>query len=178
MLALPTLLFYLFAALAVGAGLWLVFSKNLLHMAFALLLCLLAVAAIYVLLFADFVAVTQLMVYVGGVLVLIVFGLMLSSSDERDFLLQGNANTFWGAAVVIGVVAGLGGLLLKTSSAFAGGPQAWALSQNAGTGKFTTLFTIGQELVLRYVLPFEIASVLLLVALVGAAAITKQNARP
>ena len=50
-------------------------------------------------------------------------------------------------------------------------------AQTAAGGKFTTLFTIGQELVLRYVLPFEIASVLLLVALVGAAAITKQTAR-
>ncbi|AKQ44884.1 hypothetical protein TH63_03395 [Rufibacter radiotolerans] len=177
MLSLPTLLFYLFAALAVGAGLWLVFSKNLLHMAFALLLCLLAVAAIYVLLFADFVAVTQLMIYVGGVLVLIVFGLMLSSSTEGDFLLSGNANTVWAAAVVIGVVAGLGGLLLKTASAFPAADQPSGLAQTAATGKFTTLYTVGQELVLRYVLPFEIASVLLLVALVGAAAITKQTAR-
>src|SRR5690554_4683717 len=95
------MLFYIFAALAVVSGAYMVLTRNLLYAGFALLLTLLSVAAIYVLLFADFVAVTQLMVYVGGVLVLILFGIMLSSRVHNKSVLSENVNVVWGVTIAL-----------------------------------------------------------------------------
>ncbi|NBC66589.1 MAG: NADH-quinone oxidoreductase subunit J, partial [Bacteroidetes bacterium] len=71
------ILFYVFAILTIGSASIMVFSKNIVHSAFALMFTLIGVAAIYVLLYADFLAATQLLVYVGGILILILFGVML-----------------------------------------------------------------------------------------------------
>jgi NADH-quinone oxidoreductase subunit J len=176
--SLPLLLFYVFAVLAVGGGMWLLLSKNLLHMAFALLLTLLGLAAIYVLLFADFVAVAQIMVYVGGVLVLILFGLLLSSNATGNFVAQEPVNRWTGLLLAMALLGGgLWALAQSFSQAFGQYPAVPALAQKAAQGQYTSLHALGRELISSYVLPFEIASVLLLVALVGAAAITKQTAR-
>ncbi|GAA4302995.1 NADH-quinone oxidoreductase subunit J family protein [Nibribacter koreensis] len=176
--SLPQVLFYVFAGLAVGGGVWLLLSKNLLHMAFALLLTLLGLAAIYVLLYADFVAVAQIMVYVGGVLVLILFGLLLSSNATGSFVAQEPVNRSIGlllAVVLLG--GGIWALVQSFDAAFGHYPAVPALAQQAALGHYTSLHGLGKQLISTYVLPFEIASVLLLVALVGAAAITKQTSR-
>ncbi|WP_232058374.1 NADH-quinone oxidoreductase subunit J family protein [Nibribacter ruber] len=178
MLSLPQLLFYLFAALSVTGGVWLLLSKNLLHMAFALLLTLLGLAAIYVLLYADFVAVAQIMVYVGGVLVLILFGLLLSSNSTGNFLVQEPVNRWLGLLLAAALLGGGGWILVHSfSEAFSKYPAVPALAEQAALGKYTSLHSLGRQLISTYVLPFEVASVLLLVALVGAAAITKQTSR-
>src|SRR5690606_10562255 len=93
------MLFYIFALLAVLSGAYMVLTRNLLYAGFSLLVTLLSVAGIYVLLFADFVAVTQLMVYVGGVLVLILFGIMLSSRVHDQSVLSENVNKVWGTVI-------------------------------------------------------------------------------
>jgi NADH:ubiquinone oxidoreductase subunit 6 (subunit J) len=79
---LTTILFYLFSIVTVGAAAVMVFSKNIVHSAFALMFTLIGVAALYVLLYADFLAATQLLVYVGGILILILFGVMLTTQGQ------------------------------------------------------------------------------------------------
>jgi NADH:ubiquinone oxidoreductase subunit 6 (subunit J) len=79
---LTTILFYLFSVTTLGAAAVMVFSRNIVHSAFALMFTLIGVAALYVLLYADFLAATQLLVYVGGILILILFGVMLTTQGH------------------------------------------------------------------------------------------------
>jgi NADH-quinone oxidoreductase subunit J len=159
---LPFFYFFAVSALA-GAGLVL-FSRNVMRAAFALMASLLSVAALYVLASADFVAVTQLMVYVGGVLVLIIFGIMFTSDLSGKPVQTGHHHVRMGA--LIGV-SGLGGLLyLVLSTDFAHLPWIAAVPKTVAGA---TVAPIGHALMTHYVLPFEVVGVLLLLALVGAA---------
>lgn len=163
---METVIFYIFSALMLVAGLLILFSKNLIYGAFALFLAFLGVAALYVLAGADFLAVSQIMIYVGGILVLLIFGIMLTQKKEKsDDSSRHNrievpiTRKVWGFFVS----AGLFGLLVKVimSSEF----------KMAGAEMSTksTIRTIGVELMTSHLLPFEIAAILLLVALIGAA---------
>ena len=164
---LLNLLFYGFAALAVtGAG-WLVLTPRILHAALALLLTLVAVAGLFGLWGADVAAVAQLLAYVGGVLVLTLFGIMLSPGG-RGGPTTDAVNRFSGWALAGLTFAGLATVLVRADfeqlpwrAAGAGVPVVAPNSVlEAGVGLLTTA-----------VLPVEIVSVLLLVALVAAATI-------
>jgi NADH-quinone oxidoreductase subunit J len=78
-----TIIFYIFAVITLGAACIVVFSRNIVRAAFALLFAFFGVAGIYVFLLADFIAITQLLIYVGGILVLILFGVMLTSGQTH-----------------------------------------------------------------------------------------------
>jgi NADH-quinone oxidoreductase subunit J len=161
------MLFYIFALLAVLSGAYMVLTRNLLYAGFSLLVTLLSVAGIYVLLFADFIAITQLMVYVGGVLVLILFGIMLSSRVHDQSVLSENVNTVWGTVITFLLLVGLSYTILNANL----GLLPWLQTANTdvlGSQK-STVQTIGIKLMTDYVLPFEVASLLLLIALMGAA---------
>ncbi|MBJ6116673.1 NADH-quinone oxidoreductase subunit J [Pontibacter sp. BT310] len=144
-----------------------VLTRNLLYAGFSLLIVLLSIAGIYVLLFADFIAVTQLMVYVGGVLVLILFGIMLSSRVQDKSLLSENVNTVWGALVAGLIVVGLSYSILKSNISSL--PWLQTMEMDVLGNQKSTVQTIGIKLMTDFVLPFEIASLLLLIALMGAA---------
>ncbi|WP_033316883.1 NADH-quinone oxidoreductase subunit J family protein [Pontibacter roseus] len=161
------MLFYLFAALAVLSGAYMVLTRNLLYAGFSLLLTLLSVAAIYVLLFADFVAVTQLMVYVGGVLVLILFGIMLSSRMHDKSVMSENTNLGWGITVSLLTLVGLCYTIWQAK--FASLPWLQAADTDVLGQQKSTVQNIGIKLMTDFVLPFEVASLLLLIALIGAA---------
>lgn len=158
------ILFYAFAIVTVVSAVGVVFSKSIVYAAFALLFAFFGVAALYVLLAADFIAVTQILLYVGGVLVLIVFGIMLTSRANSVEVKRG-ALTLAPAVIVAGIIAGtLIGVLTTT---------AWPMT---GGGPFEqTARPIGALLMTTFVLPFELASVLLLVALVGAVIIARRE---
>ncbi|MBC5992615.1 NADH-quinone oxidoreductase subunit J family protein [Pontibacter cellulosilyticus] len=161
------MLFYIFAILAILSGAFMVLTRNLLYAGFSLLVTLLSLAGIYVLLFADFIAVTQLMVYVGGVLVLILFGIMLSSRVHDKSVLSENVNTVWGPLVSGLLLVGLGYTILKAEIA----SLPWLLTADTdvlGPQK-STVQSIGIKLMTDVVVPFEVASLLLLIALIGAA---------
>ncbi|MFD2513396.1 NADH-quinone oxidoreductase subunit J [Pontibacter locisalis] len=161
------MLFYIFAALAVISGIYMVLTRNLLYAGFSLLVTLLSIAGIYVLLFADFLAVTQLMVYVGGVLVLILFGIMLSSRVSDKSVLSENTNTVWGPTVAGLILIGLSYAIIKANV----GALPWlqiADTNVLGQGK-STVQSIGIKMMTDFVVPFELASLLLLIALIGAA---------
>jgi NADH:ubiquinone oxidoreductase subunit 6 (subunit J) len=169
------MLFYIFAALAIFSGAYLVLTRNLLYAGFSLLVTLLSLAGIYVLLFADFVAVTQLMVYVGGVLILILFGIMLSSRVKEKSVFSENGNTVWGTIIASLILIGLSYTILKSNIS----SLPWLktdLIPVMGDQK-STVQNIGIRLMTDVVVPFEVASLLLLVALIGAAYIATDKQR-
>ena len=165
------ILFYLFGAVTAGGAIALVLVRNILHAALALLATLLGVAAIYVLLMADLLAVVQLMVYVGGVLVLIIFGVMLSTRTTDGALNVEQHNRFWGLGLFIVIVAGLIFQVIMAQ------PHLNDITTADAINLKSTVQPAGITLLTTFVLPFELVSVLLLVALVGAAYIAGKPAK-
>jgi NADH-quinone oxidoreductase subunit J len=156
--------FYLFAAVTLGSAAVVVLARSLIYSAFALLFTFFGVAGLYLLLGADFLAATQLLVYVGGILVLLLFGVMLTHKIY-DLDLRSEVTQFApGAIIAAGVLAILVGGALKTQ---------WATG--AGRPPAPTTKQIGQLFMGQYLLPFEAASILLLVALLGAAMIVRRK---
>jgi NADH-quinone oxidoreductase subunit J len=153
------LVFYVFAFITIVSAFIVVFSKNVIYSAFSLLFTFFGVAGLYVLLQADFLAVTQILIYVGGILVLMLFGLMLTNKVVNVEIKTGTVQTV-PALILVAIVAGtLAGLFYST----------W---RSAGSSMITlppTTRTLGEMLMTSYLLPFEIASIVLLVSLIGAA---------
>jgi NADH-quinone oxidoreductase subunit J len=164
------IIFYFFALITVGSAAVVVFSRNIVYSAFALLFTFFGVAGIYVLLNADFLAVTQLMVYVGGILVLLLFGVMLTTNIMIVNISVKSLNLFPAVVLMALLLGSLGGIFYMTKW-FAG---------NTATGITveTTSKDIGTALISTHVLPFEIASVILLVAVVGAAMMARRESKP
>ncbi len=166
------IIFYLFAFLILSSALLMVFMKNLLHAAFMLLITLLSLAAVYVLLFADFLAVTQLMVYVGGILLLILFGIMLSNRGDNIFIRSESSNGVPGGLLAFLLFGGLVYIITRTH--FMQLPWLKEAGTLAASGAKSTLHGIGINLMTNFALPFEVASFILLIALMGAAFISSQ----
>jgi NADH-quinone oxidoreductase subunit J len=142
------------------------FSRNLVYSAFALLFTFFGVAGIYVLLSADFLAAVQLFIYVGGILVLIIFAVMLTRGISDVEISNQSLRPVQGALMLTGIMAILLGVAFKTR---------WSLG-NQLQYEPTTAY-IGNALLRKYLLPFEIVSVLLLAALMGAAVIVRREVR-
>ncbi len=164
-------LFYGFATLAVvGAG-WVVLTPRVLHAALALLLTLLSVAALFVLFGADVAGAAQIMAYVGGVLVLTLFGIMLSKASENrgPATTTGNRVTGW----LLGglTFAGLATALWQADI----GRQPWQQISTPVVAPEGGVVEAGTALLTTAVLPVEIVSVLLLVALIAAATIATDD---
>ncbi|MBY5625949.1 NADH-quinone oxidoreductase subunit J [Rhizobium leguminosarum] len=161
--------FLLFATVSVITALTLVMARNPVHSALALMACFLQISAIFVLLEAPLLAVIQIFVYVGAIMVLFVFVIMMIDVREavlQRFLPGGNM-----AALVLLVLLGIemvalvlwsGRFSLTQPVTVRGGDQVRQLS--------TTLFT-------DYLLPFEVASVILLAALIGAIVLAQKEQR-
>src|SRR6267154_1133380 len=159
--------FYLLGGLMLIGGVLVITRKNPVHSALALILTLLAQASIYLMLYAPFVAGVQIILYAGGIMVLFLFVIMLVSIDrsirERQF------NSQW----VVGLIAAtaLGGLLIavytKGTNIFP--EHALSVVENDNTQQVATML-YGQ-----YMFPFEIASLLLLVAIIGAVVMAKKR---
>ncbi len=163
-----TIVFYLMPAITVGSAIIVVLSKNIMYSAFSLLFTFFGVAGLYVLLNADFLAITQIMIYIGGILVLIIFGVMLTTRITGIDIKHGVT----GKAQLI--IAGLLSLVIFIMLAVIFGTTSW-LSGNPASSSQPTINAIGTELLTNYLLAFEAASVLLLVAIVGAALIARRK---
>lgn len=161
-----TVVFYLIALVTVGSALGVALSNNVVYSAFALMGTLLGVAGTFVLLGADFLGVVQLLVYVGGILVLALFAVMLTHRIA-DVHVSNRAVARGPAAVL--VLLAVGWMLRAASHA------VWAV-KDLGEVKPTT-YEIGNQFLSTYVLPFEIASVVLLAALIGAVAVSRKEVR-
>jgi NADH-quinone oxidoreductase subunit J len=161
------IIFYFFAFVTVASAAVVVFSRNIVYSAFALLFTFFGVAGLYVLLNADFLAVTQLMVYVGGILVLLLFGVMLTTNTVSLDIKSGSMNLLPAVSVVAAIAGMLGGVFWTSD---------WFMSSQMGElGVQTTSKQIGSALITTHVLPFEIASVILLMAIVGAAMMARKE---
>jgi NAD(P)H-quinone oxidoreductase subunit 6 len=164
----PVVLFYLLAALALVGACLVAFSRSIVHSAFALLGTFVGVAGLYALLSADLVAIVQLMVYVGGVLILILFAVMLTARVGEDQ----ESNPVVGRIPGLLAMLGVAGLLVVTAvTAFA--PRVVVPEANPAS----TTGPIGNLLLGKYVLPFEAISVLLLAVLIGAVTIASGRMR-
>ena len=153
---LTTILFYLFSIVTIGAAAVMVFSKNIVHSAFALMFSLVGVASLYVLLYADFIAATQLLVYVGGILILFLFGVMLTTQG-----LTFNFRTITVNLVPASILSVAAAVLLI----FAFLTTNWTIVEREPSD---TIYELGMLLMGDYILPFIIAGVLLLIAIIGA----------
>ncbi|HEY3354625.1 MAG TPA: NADH-quinone oxidoreductase subunit J [Polyangia bacterium] len=159
------IIFYSIAAVVIISALAVTFSKNILHSAFALLGTLGGVAGLYLFLGADFVGIAQIIIYVGGILVLILFAVLLTNRIQ-DVKISNVALPRMGAMVP--VLFGLTGLLFLVLH------TPWPLTQPAAA---PTTARIGDAFLREYLLPFELASVLLLLALIGAVVIARRAVR-
>jgi len=155
--------FWVLAIVTVGSAAVVVLSRTLIYSAFALLFTFFGVAGLYVLLGADFLAATQLLIYVGGILVLLLFGVMLTHKIHDLDLRTETTQLASGLIVAAGLFVILAATGLRTQ---------W---MNVPRTPAPTTAEIGRLFLGQYLLPFEAASVLLLVALLGAAMIVRRR---
>lgn len=175
-------LFYILAVTAVGSALLIVSIKNLVRSLFLFFVTLFAMAGLYVFALADFVAVTQVIVYVGGVLVLMLFAFMLSNRTLLGDLQLASKHVFdfprWQAALI--AIAFLGVLLTIVSEIASNEPQWITQARSSQTiiqPQDNTIHHLGINLMTRYVLPFEVISVFLMMALMGAAHLARKEGK-
>ena len=162
---METFVFYLFAGMTLIAGWIVIYSKNLIYSAFSLLFTFLGVAGLYGLLMADFIAATQILIYVGGVLILVLFGVMLTARKASMEITQSNLPRLPGA-----LLAGFVFLLLMLVIF---SEDSWNSATNPGVKE--TVPVLGKLLMTKYLIPFETASILLLAALIGAVFIARRE---
>ena len=161
------LAFWVLSAITVAGCLLVMVARNLLHALVFLVLAFLGMAGLFVTLSADFIAVAQILIYAGSIAVLMVFAIMLTPLAVRD-----NANSLY---VLPALAAGLG---MATIIGFVAVSTPWAELQGDAlkhNDPVTTVAAIGDLLLGRYVLPFEVASILLFFALLGAIVLVRER---
>ncbi len=156
--------FWIIAGMTIVSAGLVVFNKNLVHAAVSLLFTFFGLAGLYAFLWADFMAGAQVMIYIGGILVLIIFGIMLTNKIRSVNISHSSVQRSTGGLVAVGIAGLLIWLVIKT-------PWKTAPAVEP-TG---TVDKIGYLLMTDYLLPFEVASVLLLVALIGAAMLSRKR---
>jgi NADH-quinone oxidoreductase subunit J len=159
------IVFLFFAALAVGAAINVLAQKHVLYSALSLILMLTAMSVLFILLRADFLAVIQIIVYAGAIMVLFVFVIMLLNLPQDE---DGADRLRW--LKFIGIPLGLFFLFLVGATLWNVEPGGAVRSQFVGSPQ-----AIGQSLFTDYLLPFEATSLLILIALVGAVVFAKKD---
>lgn len=173
---LDSVIFYFFAGVAILSAAMMVTRRNAIHSAVFLITALLATAGIFLQLRAEFLFVAQIILYVGGIMVLFVFVIMLVRLDVALHQIQFSKQKWVSLLVAIALGAQVGVIL-------------WATRKMPGQGLFVQEASpanklppnseaLAQSLFSNYLLPFEIASVLLLVAMVGAVVMAKKGREP
>ncbi|MEJ5305866.1 MAG: NADH-quinone oxidoreductase subunit J [Ignavibacteria bacterium] len=157
-------IFYVFAAIIVVSAFIVVAARNIIYSAFSLLFTFFGVAGIYVLLNADFIAVVQVIIYVGGILVLIIFGVMLTNKIT-DVEIKTESIHIVPATIITGLIGGtLIAVLTKTN---------WKIAEPQNVNQ--TVMEIGRFVVVHYMILFELAGIILLVALIGSVMIARRE---
>lgn len=162
--------FGILAVMTIGAALGVVLLPKIVHSAFLLAAVFVGISGLYILLNADFVAAAQILVYVGAVNVLILFAIMLVNKQEDYVKLSGRTIRKVATGVVCaGLFALLGTMVLATP---------WSLSSASPAVVDNTVIALGEHFFSDYLLPFELASVLLLMAMVGAIILARRDLIP
>jgi NADH-quinone oxidoreductase subunit J len=162
------LIFYFFAALAVVSAILVVTVRNTVHSAIFLITTLLATAGIFLLLHAQFLFIVQIILYVGGIMVLFIFVIMLVNLDVA--LHQIRFKRWWVASLAVALLLGA-----EIAYALKTGGQGLVLPAVSVGQMEPNTEVVGSVLFQNYMLPFEIASILLLVAMIGAVVMSKKR---
>ena len=165
------LFFYAFAAMTLAGGILTITRRSAVHSALWLIVALAGTAGLFLLRGAEFLFVVQLVLYVGGIVLLILFVVMLVNLDETAKTRRFNRQWWIAVACVLVVGAELAFILRRGAGAFQL-PNAAPVAAVAGEGNVERLADV---LFSQYLLPFEIASILLLVAVVGAVIMARKN---
>ncbi len=163
-ISIGTIIFYLIAAITVVSAAVVVFSSNIVYSAFSLVGTFGGVAGIYVLLGADFVAAVQILIYVGGIVVIILFAIMLTHRIA-DVQVTNRSVGKIPALIVTGLV-----ITLLVSTIL---ESSWTKADQVAHDPTTA--QIGELFLTDYLLPFELASIVLLVALIGAVTLSRKE---
>ena len=164
--------FFLFAAMSVISAISLLFARNIINAAYSLFVTLFCIAALFIFAKADFLAISQIMIYIGGVLILLIFSIMLT--HKKNHALQtnipnkiavSNQNLFWGFFTMFVSMAFFIKAIFKGH---------FVLRHTQESSITSTLKPIGLQLMTNYVFVFEVAGVLLLFTLIGATYIAKK----
>lgn len=160
--------FWLFTAAVAGGAIGCVTARNVFHSALLLILSLTGVAGYFILVNAEFLAMVQVIIYIGGIMVLFLFGIMVSQNIIGTQLKQNTPHSPWAAlmAAVLFSVMFFVGLFMTLTPSVSPRPDVLADSNTA---------SVGWSLMATYVLPFEVASVLLLMAMLGAIILVRKD---
>ncbi|MFT4833893.1 MAG: NADH:ubiquinone oxidoreductase subunit 6 (subunit J) [Flavobacteriaceae bacterium] len=166
-MTMTDVLIIVFTAMTVLPVLYLLFTKDVIRAAFGFVLSLLGIAGLYVLLNSELMAVVQLLIYAGGVIVLLLFGIMLTKRTGDEGIFTGHRNVWLSSLVVLL----LGGMLFR-----------WLITAsrpNADQKEFAgdQVREIGVLFLTDYIIAFEVIAVLLLVALVGASFLANKSSQ-
>ena len=161
---ISTVVFYLIAVITIGSAIVVAFSRNIIYSAFSLLGTFMGVAGIYVFLGADFVAAVQVLIYVGGILVLILFAVMLTHRITDVEITNRSA----GRIPALFIIAVFLVLLVQTVW-----ETPWVKVKEIAHQPTTA--KIGELFLENYLLPFELASLVLLAAMIGAVVISRKE---
>ena len=156
-----TILFYGVSILVIGGGLGVVLARNVVYSAFSLLLAMIGTAGVFLFAFSEFLALVQLLIYGGAIVIVIVFALMLTRIEDFRNL---NDNSQWPLAAIISVAL----LIVLLVGLFAS-----PIEQTSGYG--IGMKYLGKSLFTDWALPFEIASFVLLIALIGTVVLVRED---
>jgi NADH-quinone oxidoreductase subunit J len=163
-----TLLFILFGALAIGCALAMVAQRNPLYSAISLIGVFISLACLYVMLAAPFIAAVQVIVYAGAIMVLVVFVIMLLNVEEEERRRPR-------LKFLVPLAVGLAAILIAEVAFILVTVQEFRVTPATGAGDVGLTHSIGSALFTRYLLPFEITSILLLMAIVGAMTLARRS---
>ncbi len=157
--------FFILSVMAIGGAVFMINFTRVIHMALALAFTFLSIAGIYLQLHAEFLAVIQILIYAGAISILMLFGIMLTKNHEE----VKSSIAPWHAVLSFAGVAAFLGVLM------------WIIYRTPvisepSDGKWTIL-QLGERVFTEYVIPFELVSILLLVALVGAVVLAKKEGK-
>ena len=169
------LIFYFFSALLLTSALMVVSIQNLVRSIFLFFVSLFSLAALYIFALADFIAITQVVIYVGGVLVLMLFAFMLSNKELLNSLQPIKKSFKFYQLIGIFICLAFLFVLVSLNIQIDFSNLSWIKSSNPIMESDNTTHTIGILSMTRYLLPFEVLSVFLLMALIGAAHLARKG---
>jgi NADH-quinone oxidoreductase subunit J len=165
------ILFLIFGAIALGCGLSVILQRHPVSSALSLVGVMISLAILYLLLGAEFIAAAQVVVYAGAIMVLFIFVIMLLNAGAERQLSRATLASWFGKVAIVG----LGGLLTFIVSRHIGFAEAVQLGQLAGGSTKGNVGDVGNALFSKYLLPFEVTSLLILIALLGAVVLAKKE---
>jgi NADH-quinone oxidoreductase subunit J len=159
--------FWLLTAIIIGSALAVVLFKNIVHSALMMMVTFIGIAAVYITLNADFIGLVQILVYVGAVSIIIVFGIMLTQRGDMRESNPFNGQKFGAAILGLGLFVLIGRAILNTN---------WSLSQIPVKESYVE--AIPEIILVDLLLPFQLSGLLLLVAMVGAIVLARGVKKP